>query len=302
MLNVVQIQDEKLMKITESIHALKIPFKIPLTPEIHVDRMVFAYLIFGEKIVLIDSGVAGAQSVIFDYIRKNGRNPNEISSLILSHAHPDHIGSARVIKEATDCEILCHPSEKEWVEDVEKQKRERPLPGFDSLVIGSALVDGLLEDGDVTYIQEGMECKVIHTPGHSPGSISLFFEHEKVLFSGDALPVPEDLPLYDDIAACAASIKKLKAIEGAEILLSSWDLPIRGKDQLAQRMKSAIAYLEKIHNTVLRTHEQNKQTGMALCKHVVAALGLPPFAANPLLVKAFTSSIEIDIDEHLFEL
>ena len=63
------------MKVTESVHALEIPFKVPVAPETQVDRSVFAYLIFGKKITLIDSGVAGAESIIFDYIRKNDRDP-----------------------------------------------------------------------------------------------------------------------------------------------------------------------------------------------------------------------------------
>ena len=238
------------MKVTEFIHALEISFKVPVTPEIHIDRLVFAYLIFGKKIALIDSGVAGAESIIFDYIKKHGRDAHEISTLILSHSHPDHIGSAHVIKETTDCRVLCHSAEKGWVEDVQRQAYERPVPGFDSLVGGSIPVDDLLHDGDLLQTEEGMQCNVIHTPGHSAGSISLFFEDEKVLFSGDALPVPGDLPVYEDIAACAASIKRLKELEGIEILLSSWEAPVRGKDHINQRMESGILYLQEIHNAV----------------------------------------------------
>jgi hydroxyacylglutathione hydrolase len=279
------------MKVTESIHALEIPFKVPVTPDIQVDRSVFAYLIFGEEITLIDSGVAGAESIIFDYIRKNDRDPHEVSTLILSHSHPDHIGSARHIKEKTDCLILCHPAEKGWIEDVERQAQERPVPGFASLVGGSIEVDRLLQNGDLLEIEEVMQCKVIHTPGHSSGSISLFFENEKVLFSGDALPVPGDLPVYDDIASCVASIHKMRELKNLEILLSSWEAPIRGKDQIKQRIESSMIYLQKIHNIVLSTYEKNQQTGMELCKQVVGSLGLPPFVANPILVKAFTSSL-----------
>ncbi|UCF84416.1 MAG: MBL fold metallo-hydrolase [Desulfobacteraceae bacterium] len=289
------------MKVTESIHALEISFKVPVAPEINVDRIVYVYFVFGKKITLIDSGVAGAESIIFDCITKNGRDPHEISTLILSHSHPDHIGSARIIKEATDCRVLCHPAEKNWVEDVERQAQERPVPGFDSLVGGSISVDDLLQDGDLLEIEEDRQCKVIHTPGHSAGSISLFFEDEKALFSGDALPVPGDLPVYDDIATCVASINSLKKLEGIKILLSSWEPPIQGKDQINQRIVSSITYLQKIHNAVLSTHEKNKQTGMALCKQVVANLGLPPFVANPLLVKAFTSSLVADKNAHLFK-
>ena len=47
------------MQVTESIHALKVPFKLRIGPDKTVDRFVFAYLIFGDPICLIDSGVAG---------------------------------------------------------------------------------------------------------------------------------------------------------------------------------------------------------------------------------------------------
>jgi len=52
------------MQVTRHIHALKIPFKIPVSPEKLIDRFVYAYLVFGDRITLIDSGVSGAESII----------------------------------------------------------------------------------------------------------------------------------------------------------------------------------------------------------------------------------------------
>ena len=52
------------MQVTEHIHALKIPFKLRVGPDKTVDRFVFAYLIFGDQICLIDSGVAGSEAMI----------------------------------------------------------------------------------------------------------------------------------------------------------------------------------------------------------------------------------------------
>ena len=57
------------MQITKKIHAIKIPFKVPVSPELSVERFAFVYLIFGDKIHLIDSGVAGADSTIWEYIK-----------------------------------------------------------------------------------------------------------------------------------------------------------------------------------------------------------------------------------------
>lgn len=45
------------MQVTEHVHALRIPFKIPISPEKVIDRYVYSYIVFGDKITLIDSGV-----------------------------------------------------------------------------------------------------------------------------------------------------------------------------------------------------------------------------------------------------
>ena len=60
-------------KSTKRIHALKIPFKIPVSPEMAVDRFASVYLILGDKIHLIDSGVAGAEAAIWEYIKEPNR-------------------------------------------------------------------------------------------------------------------------------------------------------------------------------------------------------------------------------------
>ena len=67
------------MQITAHIHGLEIPFKIPVSPEKLNDRVVYAYLIFGDKITLIDSGVSGTESIIFNYNKNNGRDQKKFS-------------------------------------------------------------------------------------------------------------------------------------------------------------------------------------------------------------------------------
>ena len=291
------------MQVNDTIHALKIPFQIPVSPEKQITRVVYAFLIFGEKITLIDSGVSGADKLIFEYIEKNGRDPGKVHTLILSHSHPDHIGSAQRIKEKTGCRILAHPAEKNWIEDTEKQARERPVPGFNLLVDGPVAIDGLLENNETVSLEDAITCQVFHTPGHSAGSLSLHLAKEKTLFTGDALPLPGDLPIYDDITACMQSIKKLHRLsEDVEILLSSWEAPIHGNENIRTRIMAGVDYLERIHETVMEAHEGNKENIMKLCKEVVTALALPPFAANPLVARAFASSLDVSADENLFTL
>ncbi|MEJ2033813.1 MAG: MBL fold metallo-hydrolase [Deltaproteobacteria bacterium] len=279
------------MKITKRIHALKIPFTIPVSPEMTIERFAYVYLLFGERIHLIDSGVAGADEIIYEEIRKQGREPKELSSLILTHAHPDHIGAARSIKVETDCTLFAHRDEREWIEDTERQLKERPVPGFQMLVGGPAAVDCLLDGGERLELEKDITCRVIHTPGHSRGSISLFLEEEKSLFTADALALPGDMPIYEDISDCMASIMTLQKLENVENLFSSWEPPIQGREQIAERMKESIVYLDRIHAAVISHSTGEEQNIMELCQKVTNELGLPPFAVNPLVAKAFASSL-----------
>jgi glyoxylase-like metal-dependent hydrolase (beta-lactamase superfamily II) len=278
------------MQITKQVHAIKIPFKVPISPDRSIDRYAFAYLFFGQNIHLIDSGVAGSEDIIFEYLKAQGREPREISSLILTHSHPDHIGAARTIKSATNCRVYAHKLERNWIEDTEQQFRDRPVPGFHNLVDGSIEIDILLDGGEIIELEKGTLCKTIHTPGHSKGSISLLLEEDTSLFTADALIYPGDLPIYEDISGCIRSINVLREISTVENLFSSWEHPIQGRHNIIKRMDESIAYLQRIH-TAVNNNIVDRKDMMALCQKVVQELGLPPFAAMPLVAKAFASSI-----------
>lgn len=282
------------MRITERIHAIKIPFKVPLAAEVSIDRFAFVYLVLGDSIHLIDSGVAGADTLIWDYLKGVGRGPDEVSSLILTHSHPDHIGAASSIKARTGCTVYGHALEQRWIEDTARQYSERPIPGFHTLVAGPVAVDKLVAGGGTVYLENGIRCHVIHTPGHSQGSISLWFAEEKALFSGDALLVPGDLPIYEDISTCLSSIATLQTIDGVETLFSSWESPLQGRQKIRRRMEESDAYLRRIHQAVINNDTgQKEQDVMVLCRKVVEELKLPPVAVMPLVAKAFASSLAV---------
>jgi len=263
-----------------------------VAPGIALDRFVYSYLVYGETITLIDTGVAGCERQIFDYIRSTGRDPSEIALIVLTHSHPDHIGAARAIRQATGCSIAAHPAERAWIEDVELQNRERPVPGFATLVGGPVQVDFELVDGDSIEPDETRagEMQVFHTPGHSAGSISLFMHSEGALFSGDAVPVAGDLPVYDDALASVPSVKRLRGLAGIKILLPAWDEPGKG-DEAYRQMDRALQYLRKIHEAVLACAGDGSPDPMELTRSVAGHLGLPPQAVNPLLARTFAANL-----------
>jgi hydroxyacylglutathione hydrolase len=281
------------MQVTKHIHAIKIPFQIPIAPGNTVDRFVYAYLIYGKKIYLIDTGIASSKQIIFDYIIETGRKIEEISMIILTHSHPDHIGAARAIQKETGCGVMAHADEKSWIEDVGLQSRERPVPNFHSLVDGSVRIDRILEEGDIIDLGDGLSLEVFHTPGHSIGSISLFLREDKALFTGDAIPLAGDLPIYDDVLASVDSIKKLKLIDGIDLLLASWDDPQRG-ESVYQRMYEALRYLQRVHEAVASVAGDGSSLEPSeFCCAILEELGIPAIAANPLVVRSFAANLKI---------
>jgi len=287
------------MQITKHVHAIKIPFQVK-TELGTLDRFVYSYLINGNDICLIDSGVVTSEGVIFEYIEKIGLKPSDISLMILTHSHPDHIGSAKSIKEKSGCKVAAHPGERSWIEYIELQAKERPVPNFHSLVEGSVDVDDALEDGDVLDLGENISLKVIHTPGHSEGSISIFTPEEGVLFTGDAIPLKGDLPIYDNIETSVESINKLKAIEGIKTLLASWDDPKEGED-VYHIMDEALNYLQHIHKSVIKINMENPSSNpLEFCKMVLKELGMPEMAANPIVAASFQSNLKSLENQDLF--
>lgn len=280
------------MQITEHVHAIKIPFTVNNGQGMKLDRFVYVYLIVNKDVVcLIDSGVSESQDIIYEYLENHGINPEQITMLVFTHSHPDHIGSAPSIQRKSMCEVFAHPDEKPWIEDVELQYSERPVPNFHSLTEGSIKVDRVLKNGDTLFVGDDLELKVIKTAGHSKGSISLYSANDKILISGDSVPLKGDLPIYDDIKASFESIELLRDMD-IHILLSSWDNPKRD-GEVTKTLDDASRYLINIHKNVvevLNEKEIRSLTDEEFTRQVLRKIGLPENVANPIITRSFKSN------------
>jgi glyoxylase-like metal-dependent hydrolase (beta-lactamase superfamily II) len=238
--------------------------------------------------------VAGSEKIILDYLLATGKRASEITRLILTHAHPDHIGAAAAIKRICGCIVAAHAAEKDWIEDVELQAKERPVPGFFSLVGGSVQVDQTLQDGDVLHLEDDLTLRVLHTPGHSPGSLSLWLAEDGALFTADAVPIAGDMPIYQDILASVRSVQKLDTFPEIKHLLAAWDEPRRGCEAY-RILDEGLQYLQRIHGSVLDVALANPGISpMQLCLRTLERLGLPQTMANPLVAASFQASLKAD--------
>ena len=103
----------------------------------------------------------------------------EIKYIVNTHGHPDHTAGNRILKEATGAPILIHELDAPKLTDASKNLSE-----LFGLRVTSPPADQVLREGDVVRVGK-VKLKVLHTPGHSKGSISLL--GNKVVFTGDTL-------------------------------------------------------------------------------------------------------------------
>jgi len=174
------------------------------------------YLVdFAGELVLIDAGAGRSSSQIVRNIEMLGYHPEAISSLILTHCHIDHIGSVPFFKKQYGTKIIIHELDAKAVESGDSRKTAANWYGttFPPIAVDQKLKE---EHEILKFGQEELHCQ--HTPGHTPGSISLYLDRagKRVLFGQD-IHGPFHRDFDSDIKEWKKSMHKLLALE-ADIL------------------------------------------------------------------------------------
>jgi glyoxylase-like metal-dependent hydrolase (beta-lactamase superfamily II) len=203
----------------------------PIVPGVRAIRLsrVFAHVL-DDGAALIDTGYAGSSRAIERALERMGHGLDDVHRVVCTHGHPDHAGSARALADR-GIEVAIHPSDAErmrtgWGSLIRRPSRGRlfaamtpPLDRFTPL-----------HDGDVLPFLGGLE--VIHTPGHTAGSVCLYGARDRVLFVGDALQrrggkIGFASALYsDDARAAERAVRRLAAYDVDALVFSHYP-PLR---------------------------------------------------------------------------
>lgn len=256
-----------------NIHPIKLDFQVTPT----VRRYVWLYLIEGrEGCWLIDAGVAGAETAVEAKLRALGRDLTDLKGIFLTHAHPDHMGGAAALREKSGCAVYASAGERPWIEDIDLQFRERPIPNFYTLAGRSVPVDQVLSHGDRVSLEPGLTLEVVGTPGHSVDELSYFLPEAHGVFTGDAIPVRGDIPIWVHRDDARQSLARLRDLPGADTFYPAWDVPYDRALALV-KLDQAEQLMDELQQWVDRCREQ-KDLVQAVCD----GMQTPHFLQNPL--------------------
>ncbi|MEK7215311.1 MAG: MBL fold metallo-hydrolase [Chloroflexota bacterium] len=160
-----------------------------------------AVLLAGEQMAVVDTGFPGNGEAIVGYIKSIGRSPRDLRWIINTHHHFDHSGSADELHQLTGASIVAHRDEVVPAKDgrtlLRKGVEGEPIPiwyrwlfhghrpGAPDRPIHDTVVHEMVGHGDRMEVLGGL--RFLHTPGHTPGSLTLVLEGQQMLFLGDSV-------------------------------------------------------------------------------------------------------------------
>jgi glyoxylase-like metal-dependent hydrolase (beta-lactamase superfamily II) len=233
---------------------------IAVLPDVYcyTDKIVNLFLIGNpsqsNEFVLVDAGMPKSADKIKDVVVERFGENNQPKAIVLTHGHFDHVGSLVSLLEDWDVPVFAHELELPYLAG------DKDYPPGDPTVDGGLVselspmfpnhginicghVQPLPKDGSVPNMEEW---KWIHTPGHTPGHISLFRENDRTLIAGDAFVTVKQESLYNvmtqhkeisgppkyyttDWQAAFESVKKLEALQPITAL-TGHGVPMMGNE------------------------------------------------------------------------
>ncbi|WP_407543624.1 MBL fold metallo-hydrolase (plasmid) [Deinococcus radiomollis] len=208
-------------------------YALPIHANLGSPTTIFPALILDEAhgATLIDTGIPGMENDLLAALQSLGLGWSDVKRIIITHHDLDHIGSLPAIVAASGAEVLTSAGELPYVQGEQPPQKAPPRETWPSLPPQrqamlnnppNTPVTQVLEDGEVLPIAGGV--KIVFTPGHTAGHLSVYVQQEGVLITGDALVSEEGqlqgpaVPHTADMEEAMRSAQKLAQLPALTVL------------------------------------------------------------------------------------
>jgi glyoxylase-like metal-dependent hydrolase (beta-lactamase superfamily II) len=257
--------DSTIKKVSEKVYLLGDPY-------------YQVYLVRGERCALVETGLSYTAAKVVSQLAELGISREEVSYLVITHAHFDHTCGAPGLQKAfPNLRTLASPVAAKVL------AKEKVVDGHyieDKAVVDTLLAKGVLEqyetlfqppliinidmvmnEGDVLDLGDGCTLNFYLTPGHSPCSMSVYLPLGEILFPSDCLGYPfrnnDVFPMYfSGLKEYANSIKKVSEIKSSVLAFPQSPM-LLDKSKIGEFINRSLKITEQVHDFIIRTYNNS---------------------------------------------
>jgi glyoxylase-like metal-dependent hydrolase (beta-lactamase superfamily II) len=275
-----------------------------------IQSTIEAYLIKGKANALVDSGPPQVSpDVIVRALAAFDLTPAEIDFVLHTHGHVDHTGGDEPLRAAGKTKLLIHREDAPFLEDHSQcfdlfcamgrkvETIEQEKAGFLKQMGPELPIDRYLADEDRIDLGNAVELRLVHLPGHTPGSVGFYWEKEGIMLAGDCIPGLNNpggsLPIIHDFVAYERSIEALTAMDLRTLVFChpyrGMNLPpsrIRRGPEITQYLADSLELVRRLAEAFGEAGDQTGRRPVDIADAVIARLpvemGFKPIAEAPM--------------------